>query len=352
MLKFNHNCQIGQRFLEEKMKNFALSLLGVLLLFGVTTADVAAHEIEELQAEIAKLLAQIKSLTAHPNEVIVEHLTDVPEFEHVAVNWDGEYPEGNFVYYRPVIWESFGKNNAYGRYDHRLEILHLFDEVETLAIILDDQIISVRDGGVVQQKSLDPLMDIMNSPAYFPEAHNRATDILVSDRDLWGHVKYQGFSKVLGDFVRIMPHGFYPKTRHDLVIRVGETLVGIIFPEEQKMERHRQVRLMMSSDDGVSLHGYPTWTVFGLYREDFEDFSFADAARMSTEALGYLAISEVMRDLTLIVHETEEIAMRIPGAPSARPGPVQSLIQKIKGLFSGAVAPEGKKVTTWGALKR
>lgn len=327
-------------------------------MFGVATADVAAGEIEDLRAEITRLLVQIKALEACPDEIIVEHLTDVPEFEHVAVGWDGEYPEGNFVYYRPVIWESFGDDNFHGRYDHSLEVLHLQDEVESLSIILDDRVIIVRYDGTITlagsetvvgpvtvTEIMDPVTEIMNSPAQFSNLlHDQGTDVLADKRSMRDHIKSYGFPGKGGS------DGFYPRTGHDLVVRVGDNLVGIIFPAGQKMERHRQVRLMMLGDGAVSLHGYPSGRALGFLREGFENY--AELVQTTTEALGYLVISEIVRDLTLLVHETVENATQGFGAPSAHPGPVQSLVKRTQALLSGTVTPEGKKLTTWGTLKQ
>ena len=149
----------------------------VMGVMGIATFCVAdADEVEGLLVEIQDLLEQVRELEDLANDsMIVEALNTVPEFEHIAVGWDGEYPAGNFVYYQPIIWGSFQNEipNVYGRYDHRLELLHLQDDIEGVFVIMDDQIISIRKYFTRQDSAYaDPLTTILNDALLYPEFHN------------------------------------------------------------------------------------------------------------------------------------------------------------------------------------
>lgn len=324
------------------MRNFVVfAVMGIFLMFGAATDDVAAGEVEELRWEIQRLLVQIRGLES--DNVVVEVLNEVPAFEHlVNPEWDNAplVGVGDFIYYRPIIWDSVGQNNyvlPYGLYDHRNEFLLLGGGVKQVVVVFDNRIISIkRSADWFNASFSDPVAAIVGNAgiSLFNAAHNPHNDVLddvtIMPHD---HIRHRGF------------HGFFPKTRHDMIVRLGNNLLGIIFPANRKIELHRQVRLMVVGRDGVSLHGYPEGTVPA-------GIDYKAVARTTTNALGYFLLSEIMRDITILSHEAEHANSQVLGAPSGHQGPVQSLLQRTQSLLSGAVTPKGKKLTTWGTLKQ
>ena len=346
---------------EIKMRTFfvCLLLLGLSFfsLIPVVHAGGGNDDIASLQAQIIELLEQIRDLQS--NRIRISHPAEAPTFEHVAVGFEPEQPKGNFVYFQPIIWESFQDSalnvntpNVYGRYDHRLELLRLSDEVQVVLVIVDDQIISVRRGGSVRDPvEHHPFVDVVNNPRMYPELHSRR--VTPSD----DHIVGRGFAGKAS-------HGFYPVARigyengFDVLVGVGSTFVGITFPKDRRTGYNRQVRIVVVSDDGISCHGYPSFRT-----PSFLDY--AGLADMPTHALGLFRISEMVRDVTLLLHEIESVpsgssvVRGAPAAPHLLRGDSKRLMSdivsdmKAMGIQSGhfSLSPRGKKLTTWGALK-
>ena len=294
-----------------------------------------ADEVEELLVEIQELVEQIRELeNLANNSIIVEALDTVPEFEHIAIGWGGEYPTGNFVYYRPIIWGSFQNEipNVYGRYDHGLELLHLPDDIEGVFILMDDEIISIRKYLTRQDDAYaDPLKTILNDPLLYPEFHN--ANIKPADEDEL--VTARGFSS---PNMRLK-YGFYPVTNHDIVVKVGKELWGIKFPENQRIEYARRVRIAVVSKDKISLHGYPE-------SNTPDNLDYAKLAYTATDALGFLVLEEMMRTITMLSHEIEEKeGGNAPSAPR-----IQKMSEKMENILSRPSA-KGKLLTTWAAIK-
>ena len=330
------------------MRNFLfLALFGMLVFSFSAVADntVADNTIEDLQEQIRILLQQIKAL--EENKTRVSLLSEVPVFEHVAVGWDQEHrPAGNFVYFRPIIWESFqnGIPNVHGRYDHKQELLNLSDEVEAVLVLMDDRIISIRGSvGVRSDSTNDPVQSILNDSALYAELHQDETEL--SGRN----VRSTGSE--------YSSHGLYPISGHDLLVRVGDTIVGVKFPKRDRIEYHRQVRIIVVGGGKVSFHGYPEFSAP-------QNLNYAEIAGTSTNALGLFLVSEMVRDITLLLHEIRQRSFGdgAMGAPSLHEDSfsvsvkdvafsVEDLGIRTDALGLSVISPEGKRFTTWGSIK-
>ncbi len=324
---------------------FVLFGILVLSLTGASMAmadHVVESEVEKLRMQVIKLLDEISKI--RNQEVSFEWLDETPGFRSVSGSEISGLDLGNFVYYRPVVWESAGKGSP-GIYDHRHGLLLLSNDVEQAAVIFNDRIIGVKDGSCFSSNYPDPIEAIRVYDRLFPGIHQRRTEPLLEKKGL-----FRDEGPVYGDLydhVVFRLFGLYPKTDHDIVIRIGDTTIGIrLSSGRRRMEYHREARLMLLGGGGISLHGYPETLPEGI--------DYKAVARTETDALGYLVISEIMRDITLLTHRMNWVDMSTGlGAPaihSPNLSVVPSLARKAERLFFG-VSPEGKKLTTWGAIK-
>ena len=340
---------------------FAAIVLALVLTSGSTAmAEQDQDKVARLRKELRKLRADLRMLRAEgtklrseivrirAEEVSAEWLDDVVVFTSPSGSEFGDAGLDNFIYYRPIVWESAGKGNR-GIYAHRHTILLLEDDVEQAGVIFDNRIIGVADGSLFSSSYFDPMAEIIENKDLFPGIHDRHTEPLLTGKCI--PTPIDDVETVTGDLAehvlsRIV--GFSPKTDHDIIIRLGDTMAGVrLSAGRRRMVYHREARLMLLGDESISLHGYPEVVPEGI--------EYKKSAQAKTDALGYLLISEIMREVTLLTHWAEWFIMsgRL-GAPSARPvnpSPVTSLVREIERLFFG-LHPERKKLTTWGTIKQ
>lgn len=344
------------------MYRFFVVIVLALVLASASTA-VAERDKEEqvkaLRKELKKLRADLRMLRAEgvklrseivrirTQEVSVEHLDDIVVFTSPSGSEFGDTDLDNFVYYRPIVWESAGKGNR-GIYAHRHTILLLEDGIEQAGVIFDNRIIGVADGSLFSSTHYDPIAEIAENKDLFPGIHDRRTEPLLKGRYLPAPLDaVETMTGDLAEHVLSRIVGFSPKTDHDIIIRLGDTTAGVrLSAGRRRMVYHREARLMLLGDESISLHGYPAPLPEGI--------EYKKSAQTKTDALGYLLISEIMREVTLLTHWAEWFIMsgRL-GAPSARPvnpSAVTALVREVKRLFFG-LHPEREKLTTWGSIK-
>ena len=339
---------------------FFAAIVLALVLTSASTAIADQDKVARLRKELRKLRADLRMLRAEgtklrseivrirAEEVSAEWLDDVVVFTSPSGSEFGDAGLDNFIYYRPIVWESAGKGNR-GIYAHRHTILLLEDDVEQAGVIFNNRIIGVADGSLFSSSYFDPIAAIAENKDLFPRIHDRRTEPLLKGKFV--PAPLDDAETVTGDLAehvlsRIV--GFSPKTDHDIIIRLGDTMAGVrLSAGRRRMVYHREARLMLLGDESISLHGYPEVVPEGI--------EYKKSAQTKTSALGYLLISEIMREVTLLTHHAEWFIMsgRL-GAPSARPvnpSVVTSLAREIERLFFG-LSPKKKKLTTWGATKQ
>lgn len=344
------------------MYRFFVMIVLALVLTSASTAVAERDKAEQLKAlrkELRKLRADLRMLRAEgvklrsemvrirTQEVSVEWLDDIVVFTALSGSEFGDVGSGNFVYYRPIVWESAGKGNR-GIYDHRHTILLLEDDIEQAIVIFNDRIIGVADGSLFSSAYSDPIAAIAENKDLFPGIHDRRTEPLLEGKCV--PTPLDDVEIMTGDLAKHVLSrivGFSPKTDHDIIIRLGDTTAGVrLSAGRRRMVYHREARLMLLGDESISLHGYPKSLPEGI--------EYKKSAQAKTDALGYLIISEIMREVTLLTHRAEWFFMlKELGAPSAHPADpsaVTALVREVKRLFFG-LHPEGKKVTTWGSIK-
>ena len=123
------------------------------------------------------------------------------------------------------------------------------------------------------------------------------------------------------------------------MVKVGKELWGIKFPENQRIEYARRVRIAVVSRDKISLHGYPE-------SNTPDNLDYAKLAYAATDALGFLVLEEMMRTITMLSHEIEE--KEGGDAPSAPR--IQKMSEKMQDILSRP-STKGKLLTTWAAIK-
>ena len=321
-----------------------IALILVLTDMSTVMAESEVNEVVELRKEVIQLRNQIDKI--RNDEMSIERI-DTIVFKSLVSEFafDETALAGNFIYHRPIVWAKVAQE---GIYSHRDTILFLGDSVKESAVIFNGRLIGIKDGFLVSTQCPDPVETIMTYKGLFPEVHDERTKPLLETEG--ASVPIDGMETVSGDLSDHVLHrlfGFRPRTDYDIVIKLGDTIAGIRFSAGQRRWMyHREARLMLVGGGGVSLHGYPGSLPEGI--------DYKNAAHASTDALGYLLIAEIMRDIAFLTYRVEWFeASEGFGAPSAHSADfsaVTSLARKAERLFFG-VGPKGKQITTWGAIK-